>query len=82
MQCKGAHSTPRVEVNLESLPTRVDEQVVWLEVAVADALAVHVLERLEALVHVQAHVVDGEARSLLLVLKRERSDRLRHVVHH
>ena len=60
----------------------VDEQIVGLQVAMADPLPVHVLERLEALEEIQAHVVDGEAQALLLVLERHGTDGLRHEVHH
>ena len=46
---------------LEAEPGRVDDEFVRLEIAVADAHRVDVLERADGLIHVGAHVVDGEA---------------------
>ena len=61
---------------------RVAEQVVRLDVAVADAPRVDVLERAERLPQVRADVVDGEALPPLVVLEGDRADRLGQEVHH
>lgn len=67
---------------LEAEGARVDEQVVGLQVAMADALRVHVLERLEGLEEVDPHVVDWEARALLLELERDGADGVGEEIHH
>ena len=67
---------------LEPQRRRVDEQVVGLQVSVADALRVNVLESLERLIEVDAHVINWKALPLLLEAERNGADGVGQKVHH
>jgi hypothetical protein len=67
---------------LEPQSGGVDEQIVGLQVTVTDAAGVYVLEGLQRLIQVDAHVVDRKTLPLLLELQGHRADRLRQKVHH
>ena len=60
----------------------VAEQVVRLDVAVADAACVNVLQRAKRLAQVGLDVIDVEAACALVVLQCDGADRLWKIVHH
>mmetsp|Transcript_8210 Transcript_8210/g.26446 ORF Transcript_8210/g.26446 Transcript_8210/m.26446 type:complete len:496 (+) Transcript_8210:183-1670(+) len=72
---------PKV-AQLEHVARRVDEQVLRLDVAVADAEGVDVGERAAKLVHVQLQVQQREDLLGLCVVARESVHSLGHKVHH
>lgn len=61
---------------------RVDQQVLWLDITVADAERVDVGEGAEALVNIELDKEDGHWHLHLVVVLQDTVNCLRHVLHH